>query len=87
MKKHNKKNTRKNNHYNGRNIFGDRCVAKTLKLEKETAFDQCVQMLKEVMTSEVRIEYTLDWTAMTEDEAIAIQDKLNRLLELRGMYA
>lgn len=87
MKKHNKKNTRKNNNYNGRNIFGDRCVAKTLKLEKETAFDQCVQMLKEVMTSEVRIEYTLDWTAMTEDEAIAIQDKLNRLLELRGMYA
>ena len=85
MKKQNKKN-RKNN-YNGRNIFGERCVARTLKLEKETAFEQCVQMLKEVMTSEVRIEYTLDWTAMTEDEAIAIQDKLNRLLELRGMYA
>jgi len=85
MKKHNKKN-RKNN-YNGRNIFGERCVAKTLKLEKETAFEQCVQMLKEVMTSEVKIEYTLDWTAMTEDEAIAVQDKLNRLMQLRSMYA
>lgn len=85
MKKQNKKN-RKNN-YNGRNIFGERCIAKTLKLEKETAFEQCVQVLKEVMTSEVRIEYTLDWTAMTEDEAMAVQDKLNRLMELRGMYA
>lgn len=85
MKKQNKKN-RKNN-YNGRNIFGERCIAKTLKLEKETAFAQCVQVLKEVMTSEVRIEYTLDWTAMTEDEAMAVQDKLNRLMELRGMYA
>lgn len=85
MKKQNKKN-RKNN-YNGRNIFGERCIAKTLKLEKETAFEQCVQVLKEVMTSEVRIEYTLDWTAMTEDEAMAVQGKLNRLMELRGMYA
>lgn len=85
MKKQNKKN-RKNN-YNGRNIFGERCIAKTLKLEKETAFEQCVQVLKEVMTSEVRIEYTLDWTAMTEDEAMAVQDKLNRLMELCGMYA
>ena len=85
MKKHNKKNRKSN--YKGRNIFGERCIAKTLKLEKETAFEQCVQMLKEVMTSEVKIEYTLDWTAMTEDDAIAVQDKLDRLLQLRSMYA
>lgn len=85
MKK-NKKNAKKNNRYNGRNIFGQRCVAKTLKLNKENALDQCIQMLNEVMTSDVVIEYTLDWSAFTPEEAHEVQEKLNRYCALRRLY-
>ena len=86
MKKNTKKNFHRNNKYNGRNVFGQRCVAKYLKLDKENAFDQCVQILKEVMTSNVTIEYTLDWSAFTPEEAQEIQDKLDRLCALRQCY-
>ena len=45
-----KKNICKNNNYNGRNVYGQPCVAKFVKLEKETALDQSlargVQLLK-----------------------------------------
>ena len=33
MKKQNKKSQKKHNKYNGRNIYGQRCIAKDLKLE------------------------------------------------------
>ena len=45
MKKSANKSTKKNI-YNGRNIYGQRCIAKFVKLEKETALDQYLATMK-----------------------------------------
>ena len=57
MKK-NKKNTKKAR-YNGRNAFGQRCIAKFVVLEKETAMQQFLEALADIDAHEgQRIEYT-----------------------------
>ena len=48
MKKQNKKSQKKHNKYNGRNIYGQRCIAKDLKLEPGIAYQQAIQMIDEV---------------------------------------
>lgn len=87
MKKQSKKNMKKNANYNGRNIFGERCIEKTIKLEPGIAYRQAVEMIDDVMTSKVRIEYTIIWAELSPDEATAVQEKMTRYWNLRQMYA
>ena len=82
MKK-NKKNTKNVLHYNGTNVFGERCYARTVKLLKETALEQVLDTLDKVDSFNGKIEYTLDWSAMSSDEAREVKDKLNRIVALR----
>lgn len=82
MKKQNKKNTKKNR-YNGTNIFGERCHARTIKLLKETALEQVLDTLDKVDSFNGKIEYTFDWSAMSSDEAWEVQRKLNRIVAFR----
>lgn len=86
MKKQNKKN-RKSNHYNGRNIYGERCIAKTIHLEPGIAYQQAVEMIDEVLTSKEKIEYTIIWAALTHEEAHTVQEKMTRYWNLRQKYA
>ena len=87
MKKQNKKNMKKNNKYNGRNIYGELCIAKDLKLEPGIAYQQAIQMIDEVFASKDKIEYTLDWSALSDEETDAVQEKMTRYWNLRQMYA
>lgn len=85
-----KKSARKNNRYNGNNVFGQRCVVKTVKLVKEAALEQLLKIAQEVelaQTEGKRLEYTVDWTDMTEAEAMAVCEKIARLMGLRAMCA
>ena len=48
MKKNKSKKNHKVNRYNGRNVYGQRCIAKTVTLEKETALEQYLDILDDV---------------------------------------
>ena len=87
MKKQSKKNMKKNANYNGRNIFGERCIEKTIKLEPGIAYRQAIEMIDEVFASKDKIEYTLDWSALSDEEMDIVQKKMTRYWNLRQMYA
>ena len=87
MKKQNKKSQKKHNKYNGRNIYGQRCIAKDLKLEPGIAYQQAIQMIDEVFASKDKIEYTLDWSALSDEEMDIVQEKMTRYWNLRQLYA
>ena len=53
----------------GRNIFGEVCTENFLKLNKETAIQQYTEMMKDIVSHGGKIEYTLDSTCFTPDEA------------------
>ena len=53
----------------GRNIFGEVCTEKFLKLNKETAVQQYMDMMKDIVSHGSEIEYTVDSTCFTPDEA------------------
>lgn len=53
----------------GRNIFGEVCTEKFLKLNKETAVQQYMDMMKDIVSHGGEIEYTVDSTCFTPDEA------------------
>lgn len=83
--KNNKKNIRKNGIYNGRNIYGDPCIAKFVKLEKETAVDQYLAILADIENTHGKaIEYTVDGSCFTREEAIEFNNKLTRIMKLRA---
>lgn len=89
MKKHNKKNIRKNN-YNGYNVYGQRCEARTVKLSERNALEQCLEVMRKVEIAHCegrRLEYTLDWSAISEMERIRISQELDRITRLRGYHA
>lgn len=80
-----KKNIRKNNNYNGRNIYGQRCIAKFVKLDKETALDQYLAIMADIEnTHGEAIEYTIDSSCFTREEAIQFSNKIARIMELRA---
>jgi len=82
--KNSKKNIRKNSNYNGRNIYGERCIAKSVKLEKETAVDQYLSVMADLEKHHGKtIEYTIDMSCFTAEEARAFNNKMTRILELR----
>ena len=88
MKKHNKRNN-KNNRYNGYNVYGQRCEVRTVKLSEENALEQCLDVMQKVEIAQCegrRLEYTLDWTAVSEAERIRISQELDRITRLRSYY-
>ena len=87
MKKQNKKNTKNNHRYNGFNAYGQRCEVKTVKLDKENALEQCLKIMEKVEIAQAegrRLEYTLDWSAMTQEEVIRVRMELDRIARLRS---
>lgn len=83
MKKHNKKNNR----YNGFNAYGQRCEVKTVKLDKQNALEQCLRIMEKVEIAQAegrRLEYTLDWSAMSQEEVVSVRMELDRIARLRS---
>ena len=85
MKK-NKKNTKKATRYNGYNAFGDRCIAKTAVLKKETALVQYLEALADIDTHDgERIEYTFALGKdFTREEAEAFWGQMKKIAEFRA---
>lgn len=83
MKKKVKKNARKHSGI-GRNIYGQRCITKFVKLEKETALEQYMDILTDLDSYHVHnIEYTVDCSCFNDEERIAFNNKLSKIMELR----
>jgi len=85
MKKHMKKNTRKNNRHNGKNLFGQDCYTKVIKVEKETAMEQLMEVLDVLEgTPGSRTEYSLVFSDFTEAEIAEFDKKMLQILDLRS---
>ena len=53
----------------GKNVFGEICVTKFLKLDKETALEQYVEMMNDITSHHGKIEYTVDSSCFSIEEA------------------
>ena len=87
MKKH--QTNKKNNRYNGYNVYGQRCEVRTVKLNKENALEQCLEVMRKVEIAQRegrKLEYTLDWTAISNEERIRTSQELDRITRLRNYY-
>lgn len=84
MRKSNGKRVRRNEN-NGRNVYGQRCVAKFVKLEKNTALDQYLDILADLEASKGKnVEYTVDSSCFSREEVIEFNKKLCRIMALRA---
>ena len=86
MKK-SKKDTKKTTRYNGYNVFGERCIAKTVTLQKDTALKQYLDMLDDIDSHPGEIiEYTFYLSKdITKEDADAIYAQIERISALRAM--
>ena len=85
----NRKNARKVNRYNGYNAMGQRCEVHTVKMNPNNALEQCLKIVKKVEIAQAegrRLEYTLDWTAVPQEEVRRIQEIMDRRAKLRNYY-
>ena len=73
--------------FNGRNVFGQKCIAKFVKLEKETAAEQYLAILADIENANGKIiEYTVDSSCFTKEEATAFYDQIACIMELRAAF-
>lgn len=84
MKKSHKKSVRKNS-YVERNVYGQPCIAKFVKLEKDTALDQYLAIMADIENAHGKaIEYTIDSSCFSREEAIEFSNKISRITEMRA---
>ena len=84
MKKQIKKNMKKN----ARNIFGEKCIAKEVILNKETALEQYIEILNDLELHRqmgINIEYDVKMPkeVFSEEEIDEMNRKMNVLMMLR----
>ena len=84
MKKQNKKNTKM-----GRNIYGQRCIAKVVVLKKETAIDQYVEILNDIEQHKrmnINVEYDIQMPKeiFSQEDINELNRKFNNLAMLRS---
>ena len=83
MKKQNKKNNRA-----GRNVFGQKCIAKEVTLNKETALEQYLEVLNDIEQHRqlgINIEYDVKMPkdVFSQDEIDEMNRKMSNLMMLR----
>lgn len=80
-----KKNRHQTNKNTGRNIYGQKCIAKFVKLEKETAITQYFEAQDYIDAHRgEKVEFTLDASCFTEEECREFFKKVERIAELRA---
>lgn len=83
----NRKHANKGNRYNGYNVFGERCEMRTVKINPENALEQCLEIFGKVEIAQAvgrRLEYTLDWSAVPQEEASRVIEILDRYAKMRN---
>lgn len=85
MKKHNKK---KSNGKVGRNIYGEFCIVKEVELQKATAFEQYMEILKDIEAhgaKGIRLEYTVICSRDFKEEDIQVlNETVSKIMALRA---
>ena len=87
MKKSKRKNNKnhKSNKYNGYNAFGEPCVSEFVKIEKETAAEQYIELCKNVKSFSdrgIKLEYTIVMPILTEEEQKEFNQKVEAAMRL-----
>jgi len=85
MKKTTRKQ-RKSPRYNGYNVFGERCIAKFVTLEKDTAIKQYLDILDDIDNhAGENLEYTFTLSKdFSEAESKALYRDIDRITALRA---
>ena len=85
MKNSKRKNNR--NHKSAKyNIFGQRCIEKELVLEKETAWEQFVEVIDDLCDANSATEYTIRLSGFTPEEAEAFMKKAESTMAMRAYF-
>lgn len=85
----NRKNSCKSARYDGYNAMGQRCEVRTVKMNPDNALEQCMKIVEKVEIAQAegrRLEYTLDLTAVPQEEVRRIQEIMDRRAKLRNYY-
>ena len=81
MKKH-------NNRKIGRNIYGERCIVKEVELQKATAFEQYMEIIRDIEAhgaKGLRIEYTVICAKdFTEEDIVKLNETVAKITALRA---
>lgn len=80
-----KKNRKKKNQHN-RNVFGEPCISKVIKFEKETAIQQFLKIQEDLESSKNLIEYTVDLSCFDKSEIEAFTSQITKIMELRSHF-
>lgn len=88
MKKSNRKNkrNRKASKYNGINAFGQPCIEKFVVLEKETAWEQYMEILEDLDTAHDEVEYTVMFSGFTNEEIKEFHEKVERAMMIKAFF-
>ena len=85
MKKSKRKNNR--NHKSAKyNIFGQRCIEKELVLEKETAWEQFIEVIDDLCNANSTTEYTIRLSGFAPKEAEEFIGKAERAMAMRAYF-
>ena len=87
MKKKNNKKSQKNTRM-GRNIYGQKCIAKEVILDKETALDQYIEVLNDIeqhrqMGTNIEYDVKMPKDVFSQEEIAELSRKMSALMMLR----
>lgn len=86
MKKHTKKNASKI----GKNVFGETCIVKEIELQKETVFEQYMQIIEDIEAHSDRgplLEYTVTYAKdMEQNEIEELNAAVPKIMALRASF-
>ena len=87
MKRKPIKNNMKNNviERKGFNVYGEPCIERIVKLEKETAIQQYIEIIKVLKKTKKIIEYTLDFSNFSKEEAEQFGKIAERIAMMYGI--
>ena len=88
MKKSKRKNKRnhKSAKCNGYNVFGERCIEKELVLEKETAWEQFIDVIDDLCDANSATEYTILFSGFTAEEIEEFHRKAEKAMAMRAYF-
>ena len=84
-----KKHTKRTNTKIGKNVFGETCIVKELEIQKETAFEQYMKIIKDIEAYSdrgIRLEYTVTFSKdMEQREIMELDETFAKITALRAL--
>ena len=84
-----KKSTKRTNTKVGKNVFGETCIVKEIEIQKETALEQFMKIIKDIEAysdRDERLEYTVTYAKdMEQKEIMELDETFAKITALRAL--